>query len=225
VYWTTKNSWEAGVVIAGFGEDEVFPAYELFEVNSFLDNKLKYARDNSISFDNTAMIVPFAQAEMVHVFMNGINPEYRSGLLQYFKEVLLKMPDLISDNLPLSGKAKDEYVEKVKQGFSDIHKEFITNLKKYERKVHSGPIIDMVASLPKDELANMAESLVNLTSFKRKISKDDETVGGPIDVAVISKWDGFIWIRRKHYFQRDLNHNFFSNYYSTNAEEDKDEIK
>ena len=33
----------------------------------------------------------------------------------------------------------------------------------------------------------MAESLVNLTSFKRRVTMDAETVGGPIDVAVISK--------------------------------------
>ena len=39
-----------------------------------------------------------------------------------------------------------------------------------------------------------------------------ETVGGPIDVAVISKGDGFIWIKRKHYFNKDLNPQFFKNY-------------
>jgi len=27
-----------------------------------------------------------------------------------------------------------------------------------------------------------------------------ETVAGPIDVAIISKGDGLIWIKRKHYF-------------------------
>jgi hypothetical protein len=40
----------------------------------------------------------------------------------------------------------------------------------------------------------------------------DETVGGPIDVAVISKGDGFVWIKRKHYFERDLNPHFFRNH-------------
>ena len=40
-----------------------------------------------------------------------------------------------------------------------------------------------------------------------------ETVGGPIDVAVISKGDGFIWIKRKHYFEGDMNPQFFANYF------------
>lgn len=59
----------------------------------------------------------------------------------------------------------------------------------------------------------MAESLVNLTSFKRRITAEMETVGGPIDVAVISKGDGFVWIKRKHYFEKDLNPGFFAKYY------------
>jgi len=59
---------------------------------------------------------------------------------------------------------------------------------------------------------------VNLTSFKRRISLQAETVGGPIDVAVISKGDGFIWIKRKHYFKPELNQAFFSNYYREESE-------
>ena len=66
-------------------------------------------------------------------------------------------------------------------------------------------MIDVIATFPKEDLAAIAESLVNLTSFQRKILREAETVGGPIDVAVISKGDGFIWISNgKHYFQKDL---------------------
>ena len=59
----------------------------------------------------------------------------------------------------------------------------------------------------------MAESLINLTCLKRRISINAETVGGPVDVAVISKGDGLIWIKRKHYFQPELNYGFFQNYF------------
>jgi len=44
-------------------------------------------------------------------------------------------------------------------------------------------------------------------------SVETDTVALPIDVAVISKGDGLVWIKRKHYFNRDLNHQFFSNYH------------
>jgi hypothetical protein len=56
--------------------------------------------------------------------------------------------------------------------------------------------------------------MVNLTSFKRKVSLDEvETVGGEIDVAVISRGDGFVWIKRKHYFDLDRNPLWLQNYY------------
>ena len=77
------------------------------------------------------------------------------------------------------------------------------------------PVLDTVLSLPKNELAEMAETLVNLTSFRQRVSPDAETVGGPVDVAIISRGDGFVWIKRKHYFQAELNHQFFNNYFDS----------
>lgn len=71
----------------------------------------------------------------------------------------------------------------------------------------------MVALLPKDELPNLAESLVALTSLKRHVSHDAETVGGPIDVALISKSDGLAWIKRKHYFKLEWNPQLAINYF------------
>jgi hypothetical protein len=80
------------------------------------------------------------------------------------------------------------------------------------QQLYVSPLLSIIGSLPMDELASLAESLVNLTSLRRRVSLDDETVGGPIDVAVISRGDGLVWIKRKHYFPADLNHHFFRNY-------------
>ncbi len=59
---------------------------------------------------------------------------------------------------------------------------------------------------------SMAETLVNMVSFRKQVTMEAETVGGPIDVLVITKGDGPVWIKRKHYFNPELNHRFFSNY-------------
>ena len=64
------------------------------------------------------------------------------------------------------------------------------------------------------DLAQVASTLVSLSSFQQRMSLERETVGGPIDVAVVSKGDGFIWIERKHYFRGELNPHFFSNYFT-----------
>jgi nitric oxide synthase oxygenase domain/subunit len=103
-----------------------------------------------------------------------------------------------------------DQISKAKEEFADA---FFKRLNKYSIEQHIRPVTSAVANLPKEELAVMAETLVNLTSFKRRVTHDPETVGGPVDVAVISKGDGFIWIKRKHYFDPNLNHHFFANYY------------
>ena len=67
----------------------------------------------------------------------------------------------------------------------------------------------MIFLMPKQELALLAQELINLTSVKRKFSSGIESVGGPIDVAIISRIDGFVWVRRKHYFEPSLNPRYF----------------
>jgi hypothetical protein len=95
----------------------------------------------------------------------------------------------------------------------ELLKGFLEQLKTHKSQEHVNPILDMVQVLPKDELAEMAEALVNLTAFKRRMTDELETVGGPVDVAVISKGDGLVWVKRKHYFKPELNQHFFANYY------------
>jgi hypothetical protein len=94
---------------------------------------------------------------------------------------------------------------------TDFRETAVKSVKEYfKRQVHG-----MVAFMPKQELANFAESMVNITSIKWKVSAEQESVGGPIDVAVISRSGGFIWVHRKHYFERDLNPKFFQRKFGT----------
>ena len=63
---------------------------------------------------------------------------------------------------------------------------------------YSGPFMTAVSALPRQDLARMAEALVNLTAFLMRMTADeDETVAEPIDVALLSKGDGFVWFRHK----------------------------
>lgn len=93
-------------------------------------------------------------------------------------------------------------------------------LREFARREFIDPVIEIVQFLPKDELATMAEALVNITSFRLRVSTNEETVGGPVDVAVVSKKDGLIWMKRKHYFKPDLNAHFFAKLMGESINED-----
>jgi hypothetical protein len=216
-----RNS--SGIVIAGFGKEETFPSLVSFAIEAKINNSLKYKKENDevIGFESSACIVPFAQREMVDTFIQGIDPYYSKIITDSLSEYFAKYPDYIVDSIEnIDTDRKQEFSKKLKEIGISILAEFNKKLQDYRRTFHINPIINAVSFLPKDELAAMAESLVNLTSFKRKISLDAETVGGPIDVAVISKGDGFIWIKRKHYFKPELNPYFFANYFQEDRKEE-----
>jgi hypothetical protein len=112
----------------------------------------------------------------------------------------------------MSAKNKALVEEEMKKGNESFETEFVNEMHVFARKHISNPVVKAVAVLPKEELATMAETLVNLTSFRRRVTLDMETVGGPIDVAVISRGDGFVWIKRKRYFDDNLNPQFLKNH-------------
>lgn len=205
----------SGIVIAGFGENDIFPSIKSFDIQFIVNNKLKYKERlyEEINFEKTAAIIPFAQNEMVATFMEGIDPFLQIQMEHYLSELFNKYPEIIIDNIEKVDPAeKEEYKEKLKKISKEVFDDYLEQIKIFKSENYINPVISVVNMLPKDELASMAESLVNLTSFKRKVTMVTETVGGPIDVAIISKGDGFIWIKRKHYFKAELNPQFISNY-------------
>jgi len=211
-----KKGEISGVVIAGFGEEDILPSLESFHMEGIANNKLKYQKhlSSKIDFENDASIIPFAQREMVDVFMEGIDPYYRNIEETYLSKLFQNYAGIIVNNLQkYTDKEKRDLNQKLVSIGEKILKDRNDALKRYRAMKYVNPVVKVVSVLPKDELAAMAESLVNLTSFKRKVTPESETVGGPIDVAVISKGDGFIWIKRKHYFKKELNPQFSANYY------------
>ena len=56
-----------------------------------------------------------------------------------------------------------------------------------------------------DEAIDLTEFLVDLTIKHSRFAPGAPTVGGPIEIAAISKHEGFRWIQRKYYYSRDLN--------------------
>ena len=208
----------SGIVIAGFGANDVFPVVESYSIDGKVCGFLKHKRNESesdrISLENDASVLPFAQKDMVNIFMTGIATDIGKAidgnlqaLINSFPEFLVKRLEKKAHNIP------PQLQELAREILQEMGDQFINEIDSIRREDYVFPVLQVVQMLPKDDLATMAESFVNLTSFKRRISMDSETVGGPIDVAVISKGDGFIWIKHKQYFERTLNEQFYANYY------------
>ncbi len=202
----------SGLVVAGYGEAELYPSIATYEIEGVIENQLKYRKNldkcHKINAGMECRIIAFAQEDMVTTFMNGINPTVLELLHGYLTQLFERLPELLDKDKTDSGERK-KFTEKS----SKLLMGFFEELSNHIQGEHAHPVLRMVTVLPKDELAAMAEALVNLTAFKRRITESMETVGGPIDVVVISKGDGLVWVKRKHYFPPELNQHFFKNYF------------
>lgn len=190
IFKKTPSNSHSVISVVGFGENEIFPSYSIMHIEGVIHGELKVFSRNSEDIDrheNGVLIQPMGQSDIFNRFMYGIDDRYRNFVSNYFREFCKQL---------------DMPPEQAQQAVE----EFNNRLRRNERDMFVDPIVRTVQSLPKTELASMAESLVSLTSIKRKVSDEQETVAGPIDVAVITKGDGFIWLKRKHYFSPDLNH-------------------
>lgn len=203
----------SGIVIAGYGEDDVFPVMQEFQVGEIYDDKPKYQHVKTwrVSNKEGSVLVPFAQSEMAQTFLFGISPRVRIKQLDEIVQAVVLAPILAIDGFPgVSKKRKDAYKKQLLEGSIKAAREMLNRIEEHSSKEHYDQVLQFVTHLPKNELAHVAASLVNLNSFQKRMNfLDDETVGGPIDVAVISKCDGFVWIARKHYFSPELNSHYF----------------
>lgn len=212
----------SGVVFAGFGEDDIFPKLFSCRIECMVSKKIKHTVDSMEITNqpkNPAAIVPFAQVDVVGTFMEGMSRRVFGQVLSGLEHAISEYTEKFVHSLK-SKKVPENKIDSACSEMVEVRKSVHEKLKEYIERIryenHVLPVLDAVQFLPKNEMAEVAESLVSITSFKQKISLEQESVGGAIDVAVISKSDGFVWIRRKHYFEADLNPMFFAKYLHQN---------
>jgi len=176
----------SGVVITGFGCDEIFPSLIDYKIDGIINKNLKIQKREVVDIsddDLSATIMPFAQNEMVRRFMEGIDPKYEDYLRGTFVTLMHEFADtMIGEQFKNNERAKRKVLDKLHKKVFELIRQSFNEGDKYKRNEFVNPILETVTNLPKEELANMAEALVNLTSMKRRVSADKETVGGPIEV-------------------------------------------
>ena len=201
-----------GLVFAGYGSEDLFPTLVPFTIHGVVGDRLKISRGEVIDIDRAgekARVVPFAQSEMVERFLYGVDEQIVRSITSFARDGIRQIRNAILDALEMSDEDRAELegdARQAEQAFLDgLGEKGFDAIRGKSRAEIEG----MVEFMPKAEMARMAEALVNLTSIKRRVSVGMETVGGPIDVAVISQSEGFVWVKRKHYFAPEINHRFF----------------
>jgi len=210
---------QSGLVIAGFGDSDVFPSARAFEIHKILDGNIQFYQtfEGHVSLDNTVDIKAFAQANETQNFMNGVSARIDGYIAEDAAKILSgafaeKVTEQLVEDHIVAADKQDDCKARLAAAGKGVHAFIKSQIDGISQREFSGPVVNAVAFFSPTEMASMAETLVSLESFKQQVTLRSETVGGPIDVAVITRGDGFIWIKRKHYFTPELNHQFFTNY-------------
>lgn len=204
-----------GLVFFGYGDKDLFPSLLEYKVTYALGGHIKYTLEQHFeitSAPGAAVIAPFAQTDVANTVVRAVEDKLRQQFYNNYRTTLQGLKDEVITQLDTAN-APESLVDVFKK--LDIDKyasDYQKGMDDYIDKSYIRPLMDTVAYLDKEDLADMAESLVRMTCLKRHVTAGEETVGGPVDVAIVTKGDGFIWKKRKHYFDPELNSQFFERY-------------
>lgn len=205
----------SGLVVAGFGKHDYFPKQIATQISARLSGHLLMDEPEMVSIavtsDSAGYFATFAQDGPAQGWVNGINTEVRNVIGSHWLNwVSRSLPRKLARALQSDGRLDAEQIKiaasSMLQLARDQLSDFLSHMDDYEDENFRAPMLASISLLPKEELGLLAESLVNITSLKQRMSIfQANTVGGAIDVALISPGDGFVWLKRKHYFDTELN--------------------
>lgn len=106
-----------------------------------------------------------------------------------------------------------EAISRLVQGFSPRLGEALAQLDVpqsdipgYIGKIQTKTAIPLAfAGMPVGEAIDLADFLVDATIKFVRFAPGHQVVGGPVEIAAMTRYEGFKWIKRKHHFPQNLN--------------------
>jgi hypothetical protein len=192
----------AGLVFAGFGNDDLFPVYSHYYGSILVNGVMKRAHDETtmVGVDDgpNAYLRTFAQAEMTHAFLRGIHP--------YMFDVMISL-NLVTNEAAAEMALKEAgldaaQIDSVMSRLLDhqlphLTGEFVHATQSISQQEFINPFIKVVAASGKKQLAETAKSLVELNILKSDLHQHQTGVGGEVDVAMVSRTSGLEWHAKK----------------------------
>lgn len=201
-----------GIIVAGYHSDDMFPSVAMADIDGSLCGLVKSSHRDHLQIDREttpARVISFAQTDVVDRILSGADDRFVDESEKYLASALAQAKTSVTDALiaagmdgTLSAGIMDDVIKGV---VGKYKKDFVVEA----RERFKSDFDEMVAMMPKQDIIELAEALVSITAIERNASSEQATVGGPVDIAFITKHEGFVWIKRKHYFDPALNPRFF----------------
>lgn len=202
-----KGGHYATLVFSGYGKDQEFPSLVSAVVCEGFDRRVSYhVRPEDIvciSDDKPVAICPFAQDDVIRSVLRGIHTDWSGDAGDVFRRIVNpNFGDVFGSFYDEDDPGREFRKMLAEVETDDLHHQFYKEgMRLLDKNQHEWEKLLKDSDL--ESLASLADCLIDLTGFQRILTFSPEGVGGPVDVAVISKNAGFTWLRRKSWYHKD----------------------
>jgi hypothetical protein len=185
-----ENSSE--ICLVGYGSHELFPSTAFFRIFGSLNGTLIKTDESYWQPTPYAQRLFFGQSDAVQSLFSGDDHLFTSTAENVQRRVLGTLAEKLAANNDESAVFVKDYIE---QSMAD--NAMSQELREVGRQKRGEPFYRAIGMAPIADLAEFASQLVGVQAAYASMNQDNPTVGGTIDVAIITHRDGFRWIRHK----------------------------
>ena len=187
------------LIFTGYGKYESYPSLVAIDINAGFDHHINWEIVQKVNIDDKtpAAICPFAQTDIITALLTESSAEWLNSMdseIETLYDPQTILQDINVDPFNNEDLLKLNAVES--NGLSERRRRMIRKRRKDNRS-------SWVKDLEEYDIKSMAElalTLVDLTGLQRILTFQQEGVGGDVDIAVITKTDGFTWLNRKSWY-------------------------
>jgi len=213
VFLTTRRrspNHISGIVVAGFGKEEATPSVIHLHLEWKWRKEMKVVRINDgkalIEDFQSANAETYAQANMIDTLIDGRHPSWDNEIgraIRHHSKQFITMIAHRTKGISADGSLAKRLRSSARAEAYDFTKAVFD--KASEDRAYLSHLPRSIHRLAPSDLALLAEKLVETEVIFQYVSNFHRGVGGAVDVASITKENGFMWVKRKDTFDPALN--------------------
>lgn len=179
----------------GFGENDAYAIIKRVLVEGVFNGLTRWyseGEQTSVSplTGTTGRIEGFGQSDAIFAFVRGIDPTYHGHIDHAITTTLAEFEDESLADID------EEDREEIREALIARVDEA---MEAWKHTKFVNPMFEAIAAMPPLELARISEALVGIQALRADSASELPTVGGDIDVVVITRQAGVKWIKRQQH--------------------------
>jgi hypothetical protein len=189
------------LVFAGYGAEDNYPTVLTYHVSAVVGGIVKRSPVDDVRIDGHthSAVAIYAESAATYAFLRGIELELEAEICDRTQAMAYDLVNRVVDSCTGVDPVQREAIrrqfqsERIPQALS----QWYDGIGAFQQEAYVKPMLAVIEIATRQELAETAQDLVALNILKKRLTAQSQTVGGAIDVAIISRDSGFSWWKRQ----------------------------